>query len=297
MTQANRRTLMKAALASAALGSFSLPARADVTTIGHVGLSFYEVTANVIGFVLERTNSQAAFESGSHSQIFPRVASGAVDLFVAAWLPTAHADYWREYKSELVEVSTLFDGARLYWAVPAYVPAEAVRSVADLKKPDVAEKMVKSIRGTLPDSGLMIGSRKIFDHYGLAEAGYTLEPGPAKEWIANFDARIAAKEWFVIPLWQPQYLNKAHKLRILEEPQQLLGGPNRAVLVANKEFWGRLSKKQKAILSRVEMSVKAVTEMDYWVNVEKMSPRDAARRWIGTNSNTVTYWLAGPDED
>lgn len=297
MTQPTRRTLLKAGLAAASLGSFSLPARADVVTIGHPSLSFYEATAHVIGFVMERTGYQAAFESGSHSQIFPRVASGAVDLLVAAWLPDAHAEYWKEYGKELVKVGTLYEGARLYWAVPAYIPAEAVRSVADLKKPEVAEKMVKTIRGTLPDSGLMIGSKKIFDHYDLASAGYVLQPGPAKEWIANFEARVAAKEWVVMPLWQPQYLNKAHKLRILEEPQQFLGGPNQATLVASRDFWGRLNKKQKAVYSRIEMSVRAVTDLDYWVNVEKMSTRDAARRWIGSNPNTVTYWLSGPEED
>jgi ABC-type proline/glycine betaine transport system substrate-binding protein len=47
----------------------------------------------------------------------------------------------------------------------------------------------------------------------------------------------------------------------------------------------------------MSLSVKAVTEMDYLVNVEKMSPRDAARAWIGAHPDTVTYWLeSDPDE-
>jgi ABC-type proline/glycine betaine transport system substrate-binding protein len=29
------------------------------------------------------------------------------------------------------------------------------------------------------------------------------------------------------------------------------------------------------------------------VNVEKMSPRDAARRWIASNPMTVDYWIRG----
>ncbi|MBK8019766.1 MAG: glycine/betaine ABC transporter substrate-binding protein [Betaproteobacteria bacterium] len=154
---------------------------------------------------------------------FPKVAVGDVDLFVAAWLPYAHADYWKEYGDRLVKVSTLYEDAQLYWAVPDYVPAEAVRSVADLTRPEVAARMTKTIRGTLPDSGLMIGSRKIFEHYRLSEAGYELVPGPAPEWLANFNARVAAKDWFVMPLWRPQFLNKAHRLRVLDEPQQFLG--------------------------------------------------------------------------
>lgn len=286
------RTALLACLITAAA-----PARSDLVTIGHPNLSFYEVTANLVQFMFERMGWSVSLKTGSHSKIFPQLSDGSVDVFVAAWLPDAHAVYWNEHKENLVQITTLYDDARLYWAVPAYIPASEVKSVADLAKPAVAEKMVKTIRGTLPDSGLMIGSKKIFDHYALAGAGYELVSGPANEWIANFDQRIAAKEWFVMPLWQPQYLNRVQKMRVLEEPQKLLGGPNRAVLVASKTFWERLDKKQRNIISRMELSVRAITEMDYWVNVEKMSPRDAARRWLGSNPDTVTFWIQGPEED
>lgn len=278
------------------LGSATAQAQAFVN-LGHVNLSFYEGTANVIKLMLERAGGNVAMTPGSHSQIFPKVAEGEVDLFVAAWLPHAHASYWEEHKKDLVKLGTLYDGAKLYWAVPDYVSADEVKSVADLKKPEVVAKMVKSIRGTLPDSGLMIGSKKIFDAYGLTEAGYELVPGPAKEWIANFNDRIEKKEWFVMPLWQPQYLNKAHKMRVLDEPQKILGGENTAYLIANKNFVAKLTKPQRKMLGRIELSVKAVTEIDYMINVDKMTPHDAARRWISRNPTTVEYWIAGADDD
>lgn len=292
-----RRTFLKAALAGTALGAVPLTARAAVITIGYVDLSFYEVTANALKWVLEKQGWNVAMRSGSHSKIYPMLASGEIDLFVASWLPYAHADYWQEYKDSLVEVSMLFDNAQLFWSVPDYVPADAVSSVADLAKPEVAGKMFRTIRGTLPDSGLMIGSRKIFEHYRLADAGYELVPGPAKAWLANFDERIGKKDWFVMPLWRPQYLNKAYRLRVLAEPQDFLGKANRGMLVANRDFFGKLGRKQRQMLSRMEMSLKAVTEMDYWVNMESMDPRDASRRWLATNPNTVEYWLEGPDDE
>jgi len=287
-----------AAMAAAILfAGLSAPARADSVNLGHVNVSFYEATANVIGLMLERSGWNVALKSGSHSNIYPQIANGDVDLFVAAWLPYAHANYWKEYQGNLVQLGPLFEDAKLYWAVPAYVPESAVKSVADLKKPEVAEKMVKTIRGTLPDSGLMIGSKKIVAHYGLADAGYELVPGTNKEWLDNFNDRIAKGEWFVMPLWQPQYLNRAFKLRVLEEPEQLLGAANTAYLIANKEFAAKLSKKQRNMLGRIELSLKAVTEMDYWVNVEKMTPREAARRWIGSHATTVTYWIEGTGDE
>ncbi len=269
-------------------------ARAQVISIGHPNLSFYEVTAAVIQLMLERAGTTTTKTAvGGHATIFPKVANGDVDLFVAAWLPDAHGDYWKEYGADLVKLGTLYDDAKLYWAVPAYIPESDVKSVADLKKPEVAARMVKTIRGTLPDSGLMIGSKKIFDAYGLGDAGYELAPGPAKAWLANFNERIAKQDWFVMPLWQPQYLNKAAKLRVLDEPQRLLGGANTAYLIANKTFAASMLPRQREMLSRIELSVKTVTELDYQVNVGGMTPRAAARRWISEHADTVGYWING----
>ena len=46
----------------------------------------------------------------------------------------------------------------------------------------------------------------------------------------------------------------------------------------------------------MELSVRAVTELDYMVNVQKMSPRDEARLWMAAHPDTVSYWLE-PEEE
>ena len=272
------------------------PAHARYVALGHVDLSFYEVTAALVQLVLERMNYNVALSKGAHSQMYPKLAEGEVDLFVAGWLPNAHARYWDEYKNELLRVTRLYDDARLFWAVPDYIPSSEVRAVADLAKASVAAKMDKTIRGPGADSGLMIGSKKIVEEYGLDRAGYQLAPGKAADWIAWFNANIASGKWFVMPLWQPQYLNQAAKLRILEEPKQLLGGEDTAYLLAHKNIRDKLDKSTWQALQRMELSIKAVTEMDYMVNVQKMAPREAARLWMAAHPDTVSYWLE-PEEE
>jgi len=265
-------------------------------TLGHVDLSFYEVTAKVVQGVLERLGYSVAVKSGSHAEIYPLLGKGDVDLFVAVLLPHAHATYWEQYKDASVKVTTLFEDARLYWSVPDYVPASEVNSVADLLKPEVEAKMQKDIRGTRADSGLMIGSSKIMQEYALADAGYKLIPGKPADWIANFEANIAARRWFVMPLWQPQYLNRVATMRILEEPKQLLGGVDKAYLVAHKDFFANVDKHTRNTLQRISLSIKAVTELDYLVNVKKLTPEYAARNWMAAHPDTVNFWLQ-PDAD
>jgi glycine betaine/proline transport system substrate-binding protein len=271
-------------------------AQSRFVTLGHVDISFYEVTAKVVQSVLERLGYSVAVKTGSHSEIYPLLGKGEVDLFVAVWLPGAHASYWEQYKDSSMIVTTLFDDARLFWSVPDYIPAADVKSVADLRKPEVAAKMQKEIRGTKPDSGLMAGSKKIMEEYGLADSGYQLLPSQPDERAASFTGNIAAKRWFVMPLSQPNYLNRVASMRILDEPKQLLGGADKAYLVAHKDFYASCDKRTWKALQRITLSVKAVTEMDYLVNVKKLTPEYAVRNWMAAHPDTVNYWLQ-PDSD
>jgi glycine betaine/proline transport system substrate-binding protein len=284
-------------LAAFSLSSPTVFAQSHFVTLGHVDLSIYEVTANVIQGVLERLGYTVAVKKGSHAEIYPLLGKGEVDLFVAVWLPHAHASYWERYKDSSMQVTTLFEDARLFWSVPDYVPAADVSSVADLRKPEVAEKMQKEIRGTRADSGLMIGSKKIMDEYALADAGYQLMPGKPADWIASFEDNIASQRWFVMPLYQPQYLNRVARMRILDEPKQLLGGIDKAYLVAHKDFYAKVDKRTWKALQRISLSVKAVTEMDYLVNVKKLTPQYAARNWMAAHPDTVNYWLQPDPEE
>jgi glycine betaine/proline transport system substrate-binding protein len=295
MTVFSRR--LRAIAAAFLLACAALPAQARHVELGYVNLSFYEVTANLVQLVLERLGYNVALRSGSHAEIYPQLGSGEVDLFVAAWLPHAHAAYWEKYQDSTIKVAPLYEDARLFWAVPAYIPESEVRSVADLSKPDVAAKMQKEVRGPGADSGLMIGSRKIFAEYALEQSGYQLLPGKPADWIANFNQNVAAQRWFVMPLWQPQYLNREHKLRILEEPKALLGGADTAWLVGHKDLRSKVDARAWQALTRMSISVRSVTEMDWLVNVKKLSPRDAARNWIAANPDTVSYWIHPDPED
>ena len=284
--------LLCAALGAALL--FSSASHARTVVIGYVNLSFYEATAAVFQNVLERSGYNVSMKKGGHSVMYPLLAEGEFDLFVAAWLPHTHAQYWEEYNKDLELVTPLYDDAKLFWAVPDYVPESAVKSVADLAKPEVAAKMEKTIRGPGADSGLMMRSKDLMQHYELAQAGYELAPGKASDWIDGFNANIEAKNWFVMPLWQPQYLNKVAKLRILEEPENILGEADTAWLVAHKDAGKKIPRHIFDVLRRMEFTVKWITELDHMVNVEGYSPREAARLWMSAHPNTIDYWIDRP---
>ncbi len=267
-------------------------AYADVNKIkfGQIRISFYAVAGAVVQEVLTKLGHDFEVVEGLHPDIFPKLGAGEVDTLVAAWLPYGHAEYWKKYGDCCEEIATLYEGAHFFWAVPDYVPSAVVASVSDLTKPEVAARTQKLIKGTGPGSGLMIQSRKMMEAYGLSAAGYTLEPSPGNEWIERLGDVVAQKQWVVTPLWQPQYLNQAIGLRKLDEPLGLMGGKNRGALVISKKLASELPESTLKVLRRIHLGLDAVTQMDYSVNVEGKTPREAAREWMQGNRSIVDAW-------
>jgi glycine betaine/proline transport system substrate-binding protein len=289
----SRRHFMTASMAAAA-GAAATPSASQApepVRLGQVNLSFYAVTGGVVQEVLERSGQPFVLTEGSHGEIYPKLGAGEVDVLAASWLPNAHAGLYAQVKEQTFMLATLYDRAQLYLAVPGYAPA-AVRSVADLARPEVAAVFDKRILGIGPSSGLMIGAGKMMDSYGLRAAGYELVPGEARDWIANFRRAADERRNVVMPLWRPQWLNAVYAPRVLDDPQKVFGDGDSAFLVAHRGLQAKLPADVLARLQRIRLSVEAVTEMDRLVNQEQLSPRAAAQRWIAQNADLTRSWFA-----
>jgi glycine betaine/proline transport system substrate-binding protein len=266
-----------------------LLATAESIKLGQVSLSFYAVTGGLVQHVLEKEGYKVEVIEGSHADIYPKVGTGEVDILAASWLPGAHAVLYQKVEASTFKLAKLYDDARLYWAVPAYVPAEEVSSIEDLLKPAVRSRMPMTII-TLPEStGLTVLSQKVMESYALNTAGYQLVATSPKEWLGNFKAQYADKKWLVFPLWQPQWINSVYELRVLQEPKNIFGEDS-AYLIANNRLKSKISRKAIQHLSNIQLSVADITEMDKMMNVQQLTAREAAERWIATHRDQVEKW-------
>jgi glycine betaine/proline transport system substrate-binding protein len=288
-----RRTLLAMGAAAAGVTMTESAQERQRVTLGQVSLSFYAVTGAVVHEILERLGHRVDVLQGPHEEMFPHLGAAAIDLMAAAWLPEGHAAYWARYGGEAMEVATLYEGARFFWAVPRYVPADEVASIADLAKPAVADRMSRLIQSVGAGATITTVSGKAATEYGLGPSGYLVRPGTPAEWIAAYDKAIADRRWIVFPTWAPQFLNRHGDLRPLDDPRGVLGGLNRAALVAPRAAFQALPDRTREVLSRISLGLDGVTEMDWAVNVDKQTPREAARAWLGANAGRVAAWGVG----
>ncbi len=262
---------------------------ADAIKLGQVSLSFYAVTGGVVQHVLETEGYTVEVIEGSQADIYPKLGTGEVHILAASWLPSAHAGLYEKVKDSTFKLAKLYDDARLYWTVPFYVPAAHVSSVADLAKPEVKTRMPSTIVSLPESTGLTTVGREVLTDYSLAAAGYQLKAAAPADWIGTFKQAYEAGQWIVFPLWQPQWINAVYDLRILEEPKGIYGKDS-AFLIAHQGLKSKLSERALKHLSNIRLSVPAITEMDRLMNIERLSPREAAERWIAANPDIVASW-------
>jgi glycine betaine/proline transport system substrate-binding protein len=253
-------------------------------TIGVIALSFHRAAAAVAQRVLEAHGHQVETIEAPHEQMFGLQASGRVDILVSAWLPSSHGGYLSAFRDH-ARVLTPHYNPYCVWAVPPYVPVDAVR---DLVKPEVAARMTRRIDGINPGAGISRFSATMITAYGLDRSGYRFEPGTEAGFIDRVERGIADQEWFVIPLWRPQFLNRRHGLRALDEPQGLLGTVDAASPVVHEAALDRIHPDALARLDRLRLGNDGVEELDAWINADGLTPLQAADRFLAARPDLLS---------
>lgn len=270
----------------------SLP-NSEPLVVATVNESFHQASGAVVRIVLENLGYEVESIDGPHAEIYPRFENGEADFFAGSWLPNGHSNYWAEVQDVSTQIAPLYAEAQLFWAVPAYVPESTASSITDLTSTEATSTLDLSIQGVVAGSGLMRLSSEVMDRYGLTDAGYELLEGDVPILIDHVEDMIAANQLFVTPLWQPQFLNNQYEFRILEDPEGIFPEPDQAFLLGYEGYEDRLTQEAIDTLNRIDIGVEAMSELDYLVNGENMTPYEAAESWLNDNPPILQSWLQG----
>ncbi|MFI9387092.1 glycine betaine ABC transporter substrate-binding protein [Kutzneria sp. NPDC052558] len=250
-----------------------------VITVGNIALSFHRAAAAVTRRVLERHGHEVRTVEAPHEEMFRLQADGHVDVLNSAWLPDSHGRYLADYRDQVRLLDPHYTPFCV-WAVPPYVPEDAVAEVADLSRPDVVTRMNPVIDGINPGAGISRFSARMVVDYGLDSHGYGFVPGTEDGFIKRVEQGIADREWFVIPLWRPQFLNRRHGLRVLADPKGLLGSIDAATPVIRLDALDRIGPEALAEIDAVDLGNDGVEELDVWINADGLTPLQAADRYL-----------------
>jgi glycine betaine/proline transport system substrate-binding protein len=228
--------------------------------VGHIDLSFHDASALEVEAVLQRHGHAIERSAAPHEETFRRMGRGEIDVLVSAWLPASHGRYLAPFRSEVREITVLYEPYCI-WGVPDYVPA-SIAGVADLLMRPALDRMERLIQGINPAAGISRFSETMIVEYGLAAAGYHFRTGTEQDCFGRFEDAVAASRWVVIPLWHPQALHHRHRIRALEEPKGLLGGTDKATLIVRRDAEASIGQAALAELAMLHLGNDRLSALD-----------------------------------
>ena len=243
--------------------------------------NLWQVILEENGVEVEQTQLDAGL-------LFDGLATGDLDLFLDAWLPNTHADYWEDYSEQVEDLGVWLPEAPLTWAVPAYV--EEVNSIADLA--DHAELFGGEIVGIESSAGLTrISKDEVIPTYELGDS-YELVESSTPAMLAELENAIANEEPIVVTLWRPHPAYAQYELKDLEDPQNALGDPDEIHAVARQGF-SEDCPEVTAALENFEFDNDTLSELEVSVLEEDGQELEGARAWLDENREYVQAWLEG----
>jgi len=220
--------------------------------------------------------------------VYSGLAQGDVDLFLDAWLPATHEDYWAEYGDQLEDLAVWYDKGLLTWAVPTYVETD---SIADLK--GNADTFDGKIIGIEPGSGLMRVSREdVKPGYELDD--YEVVEGSTPAMLAELDRATTREEPIVVTLWRPHWAYAAFDIKDLKDPKGLLGEAENLHALARPGFSDDFPT-LAGWMSNFAMSDDALASLEQLVlrDYDDGQEEAAVEDWLSdpANQEIVNSWL------
>lgn len=286
--QAFKQAIGAVMIVSAVGGATGVQA-ADQKTIkiGWTAWSDAEAVTNIAKQLLEqRLGYKVELVMTDIGLQYQGVARKQLDVMLMAWLPNTHKAYWDKLSSEVVDLGILYDNARLGWAVPDYVPASEVSSIADLNKPEVAKKLKHQIQGIDPGAGLMRASGKAIKDYKLD--GYDLRTGSDAAMIVALDRAITRNEWIVVTTWNPHWMFSKYKVRYLDDPKKALGGAE-AIHAVGRQGFEQDFDKAAAFIKNFKIPLSDLETI--MAKAKDSSYEKEAAAYIESHPDMVAAWL------
>lgn len=218
---------------------------------------------------------------------YASVARGDLDLMLMAWLPLTHKDYWTRVRDRVLDFGSMYSG-RLGWVVPDYVDASELRSIADLRKPELAARFDNTVQGIDPGSGLNQASEQALVDYNLGDMRLVASSSAAM--TAVLDKAIREQRWVVVTSWTPHWMFARYKLRFLEDPQLVFGGVEWIHALGRKGL-DRDYPDLAGFLSRFQIPDRELSDLLLMAN--ERSADVAVEDYLDRHPARIRYWTTG----
>ena len=280
-------SLSIAAVLTGGVATTALAQDAKPVKIGWAAWSDAEfVTKLAAKLIKEELGQEVELVQTDVAPLYQGVSRGDLDAMMMAWLPQTHADYYAKIKDDVETLGTVYDGAKLGWVVPNYIPEDAISSIEDLAKDEVKEKLGNTIQGIDPGAGLTRLSEQALKDYGLDD--YKLQISSEAGMLTTVDRAVRSENWFVATSWSPHWMFGKYDIRYIEDTKTSLGEAEHVDVLARKGF-KEDNPEVAEFLSRMKLPIDDLQAGMF--NAQEGSYEEAVAKYIEDHPDQVKAWL------
>ncbi|MGB7263314.1 MAG: choline ABC transporter substrate-binding protein [Albidovulum sp.] len=288
--------LRAALLASAAL-TFGAPAFAagcDKVIFSDVGWTDITATTAVTSTILEALGYETEIKLLSVPVTYTGLAQGDIDVFLGNWMPTMEADIAPYREAGTVEtVRTNLTGAKYTLATNAAGAALGITDFASIAAHKDA--LDGKIYGIEPgnDGNRLILDMITGDQFGLS--GFEVVESSEQGMLAQVANANGDDEPVIFLGWEPHPMNANFEMSYLAGGDDVFGPDFGGAEVATNTRAGYVAECANTgkLLQNLEFSLAMENEIMGAILNDGDDPEDAAKAWLGANSDALGPWLDG----
>lgn len=213
--------------------------------------------------------------------IYAALSRGDADIYMDAWLPHTHKDYWDRFGDRLDVAGVVFDDGITGLVVPSYVDINSIEELNAHKDKFEGGK----IYGIAAGAGIHTNTEKAIKEYNL---DYNQLTSSETSMITALKKAISNKEWIVITGWKPHYIWTMFDLKSLEDPKEVY--PTDEIrIISRKDF----SEDQPAVatfLKKFSMNMDQLGELMDDISSDR-DPKVGAKIYYEKHREQLDDWL------
>jgi glycine betaine/proline transport system substrate-binding protein len=284
-----------------ALVSVQAAAEQKTVRLSYVEWSETVAATHMVKTVIqEKLGHACEIVSMTADKMWQAVAAGKVDGMVAAWLPTTHGHYYKQYKDQTVDLGPNLVGTQIGLVVPDITvgrqtaesgqrnaPYIKATSIEDLKK--YADNFNRRIIGIDPEAGIMKKTREAMREYGLYN--YELIKGSEVSMVAELSNAIRKQRWIVVTGWVPHWKFARWKLKFLDDPKNIYGGKEEIHTIVRQGLKNDMPDVYR-FLDNFNWAPEDLEQLMIWIQEDQgMYPGEKALRYMRYHQDQIQSWL------
>lgn len=201
------------------------------------------------------------------------------DVFLDAWLPHTHVDYWNDYGDRLEILGEAFSEGTTGLVVPSYV---SINSIEELNAN--ADNFGNEIIGIGSGAGIHASTLKAIDEYDL-DYEQISSSGPAM--VASLDRAVKNEDWIVITGWKPHYKWMNFDIKYLDDPKGVY--PMDVCAIVSRKGFEEDMPEAAGFFKKFNLTEDQL--YDLMATIDSEGEESGALQWYEDNKSIVDSWF------